>query len=242
MLEGKAGKKIRLTVNRANGKNGDITVRPISRGALNDLLYDRFIERNRHIVDSVSNGRVAYVHVEGMNSPSYRRVYDELLGRQRNAEAAVVDTRFNGGGWLHNDLAVLLSGKEYVKFMPRGRYIGSEPFSQWHKPSVMLVNEANYSDGHGAAYTYQTLGLGKVVGAPIPGTMTAVWWENQVNPALVFGIPQVTNADINGNPLENHQLNPDIEVYNLPADVIRGYDAQLVEATKELLRQLDAKK
>ncbi len=70
---------------------------------------------------------------------------------------------------LKNDLAVLLSGKRYVDFMPRGRYIGSEPFSQWYKPSVMLVNEGNYSDAHGAPYTYQTLGLGKVVGAQIPG-------------------------------------------------------------------------
>ena len=37
----------------------------------------------------------------------------------------VVDTRYNGGGWLHNDIALLLGGREYVRFSPRGQYIGS---------------------------------------------------------------------------------------------------------------------
>ena len=80
-----------------------------------------------------------------------------------------------------------------------------------------------------------------MVGAPVPGTMTAVWWETQVDPTIVFGIPQVTSLDKNGKALENQQLNPDVEVYNLPADVLKGIDTQLIEATKELLRQLDAK-
>ena len=176
-----------------------------------------------------------------MDSPSFREIYSKLLGKYRNCEAVVVDTRFNGGGWLHNDVALLLSGKEYVRYSPRGRYIGSDPFSQWTKPSVMLVNEANYSDAHGTPYTYQTLGIGKVVGAPIPGTMTAVWWENQIDPTLVFGIPQVTSLDRNGQPLENKQLNPDVVIYNNPADELRGIDTQLIESVKTLLRQIDNK-
>ena len=105
----------------------------------------------------------------------------------------------------------------------------------------MLVNEGNYSDAHGSPYTYKTLGLGKLVGAPVPGTMTAVWWETQIDPSLVFGIPQVTNADLNGNALENVQLNPDVLIYNDPADELSGHDAQLEGAVMELLRQTSAK-
>lgn len=243
LLDGKAGKRTRLTVKRAKGgKTEDINVKPISAGTQNDLLYRRWVERNQAVVDSVSGGRVAYVHVEGMNSPSFRTVFSELLGKYRNHDAVVVDTRYNGGGWLHNDIAVLLSGKEYVRFVPRGQYIGSEPFTRWTKPSVMLVNESNYSDAHGTPYTYQTLGLGEIVGAPIPGTMTAVWWEKQIDPSLIFGIPQVTSVDMNGNVLENQQLNPDVVIYNKPEEVQRGYDAQLIGATKRLLEKLPAKK
>ena len=100
----------------------------------------------------------------------------------------------------------------------------------------MLVNEGNYSDAHGSPYTYKTLGLGKLVGAPVPGTMTAVWWETQIDPDIVFGIPQVTNADLNGRPLENVQLNPDIEVYNDPADELQGHDMQLEKAVRSLMK------
>ena len=100
----------------------------------------------------------------------------------------------------------------------------------------MLTNEANYSDAHGTPYTYKTLKIGKLVGAPIPGTMTAVWWEQQIDPTIVFGIPQVTSLDVNGKPLENQQLNPDIEVYNNPGEELNGIDRQLEAAVKALLK------
>ncbi len=236
LLEGKAGRKTMLEIKRASGKCDTVSVRPLSGGELNELLYQRWVERNEAYVDSISGGRIAYVHVRGMDSPSFRAVYDRLLGKYRNAEAVVVDTRWNGGGWLHNDIAILLSGKKYVDYSPRGQYVGSDPFSQWTKPSVMLTNEANYSDAHGTPYTYKTLKIGKLVGAPVPGTMTAVWWEQQIDPTIVFGIPQVTSLDVNGKPLENQQLNPDIEVYNNPGEELNGIDRQLEAAVKALLK------
>ena len=237
LLEGKDGKKTRLGVLKADGSHVSVEIKPWNAWQLNNALYRRWVEKNQAYVDSISGGKIAYVHVRGMDSPSFRTVYDELLGKYRNREAVVVDTRANGGGWLHNDIALLLSGKEYVRFAPRRRYIGSEPFSQWTKPSVMLVDESNYSDAHGTPYTYKTLGLGKIVGAPVPGTMTAVWWETQIDPSLYFGIPQVTSLDRNGKALENQQLNPDIEVYNNPGDELRGHDAQLERAVRELMKK-----
>ncbi len=242
LLSNKSGRKILLEVMNENGVKRNVSIRPISKGECSDLLYHRWVRRNQAMVDSLSNGRIAYVHIEGMDSPSFRTVYSELLGKYRNREAVIVDTRWNGGGWLHNDVAILLSGKRYVDYKPRGQYIGSEPFSQWTKPSVMLVNEANYSDAHGTPVAYQSLGIGKVVGAPVPGTMTAVWWETQIDPTLIFGIPQVTSVDVHGNVMENHQLQPDVEVYNDPMNVERGVDDQIAESVKQLLKQLDAAK
>lgn len=237
LLEGKAGKKVRLEVRKADGKVSTVTVKPISGGAQSNMAYQRWVERNEQIADSLSGGKIGYVHVRGMDADSYREVYDRVLGKYRNCDAIVVDTRYNGGGWLHNDLAILLSGKEYVTFKPRGREIGHEPFAQWTKPSVMLVNESNYSDAHGAPFVYQTLGIGDVVGAPIPGTMTAVWWETQIDPSLVFGIPQVTNVAADGTILENHQLNPDIVIYNRQDELEKGTDAQLEGAVRHLMEK-----
>ena len=121
LLEGKAGKNVLVAIyNPANGKRFNINIKAISSGDQNNLLYKRWVDRNRKMVDELSGGRIAYVHVKGMDSPSFRTVYSELLSdKNRNREAVIVDTRHNGGGWLHDDLATLLSGKEYQRFIPQ---------------------------------------------------------------------------------------------------------------------------
>ena len=244
LLEGKAGKKVRLSIyNPANGKRFDVNVKAISSGEQNALLYKRWVDRNRKMVDELSGGRLAYVHVKGMDSESFRTVYSEILSdKNRNREAVIVDTRHNGGGWLHDDLATLLSGKEYQRFVPQGQYIGSDPFNKWVKPSCVLVCEDNYSNAHGFPWVYKELGIGKLIGTPVPGTMTAVWWETQIDPSIVFGIPQVGCVDMRGQYMENNQLSPDIEVYNKPEDSLRGIDTQLETAVREMLKVADAAK
>lgn len=237
LLEGKAGRKVLLTMyNPATGKRFDTTIKAISTGEQSNLLYKRWVERCRKTVDKLSNGRIGYVHVKGMDSQSFREVYSEVLGRCRNKEAIIVDTRHNGGGWLHDDLATLLSGKEYQNFVPRGQYIGSDPFNKWLKPSCVLMCEDNYSNAHGFPWVYKELKIGKLIGAPVPGTMTAVWWENQIDPSLVFGIPQIGCRDMRGLFMENHQLSPDIEVYNVPEKSLKGEDQQLEVAVQEMLK------
>lgn len=71
--------------------------------------------------------------------------------------------------------------------------------------------------------------------------MTAVWWERQIDPSIVFGIPQVSCMDMQGNYLENHTLQPDILIYNTPEEAINGDDAQLKAAVEHLLKQLTSK-
>lgn len=236
LLNNKAGKKMMLSVYNPTTKTRfEEQVKPISYSEQSSLLYKRWVDQRRKIVDELSNGQVGYVHVKGMDSQSFREVYSELLGRCRNKKAVIVDTRHNGGGWLHDDLATLLSGKVYQRFQPRGQFIGNDPFNKWTKPSCVLMCEDNYSNAHGFPWVYKTLNIGKLIGAPVPGTMTAVWWETQIDPTLVFGIPQVGVMDMKGNYLENQQLQPDIEIYNTPESQLKGEDLQLKEAVKVML-------
>ena len=223
--------------NPKTGEQWEEIVKPISKSAENNILYDRYVERQEAYVDSLSGGKIGYVHVRGMNSDSFREVYSKMLGKYRNKESIIVDTRFNGGGWLHNDLAILLSGKKYAEFAPRGQFIGTEPISQWTKPSVVLASEGNYSDAHGFPYTYKTLKIGKLIGKPVAGTMTAVWWENLQDKTLTIGVPQIGVRDVNGNYLENQTLYPDIDVDYTPEDVANGIDPQIERAVKELLKK-----
>ena len=235
LLDGKARKPVRIGV---KGKKEDIIVKPISSGELEELLYKRWVDRNRAFVDSISGGRIAYVHVKAMDSESFRKVYEELLSESnRNRDAVVVDERHNGGGWLHDDLCTLLSGKEYQQFVPRDKYIGRDPYNKWTKPSCVLICEDDYSNGHGFPWVYKELGIGKLIGTPVAGTMTAVWWERLMDSSLVFGIPQVGCRDMRGVYGENTTLNPDIEVYNTPEDYINGYDRQLERAVREMMKK-----
>ncbi len=238
LLDGKAGKNVRLTIKNAKGKRFDLTIKAISQGAQQELLYKRWVDRNRAIVDSVSGGRIAYVHVKAMNSESFRTVYSELLSdKNRNRDAVIVDERHNGGGWLHDDLCTLLSGKQYQEFVPHGKVVGKDPFNKWTKPSCVLICEDDYSNGHGFPWVYKELGIGKLIGAPVAGTMTAVWWETLMDRSLVFGIPQVGCRDMRGTFGENTQLNPDIEVYNSPEDYITGHDTQLIRSVEEMMKE-----
>ena len=238
MLDGKAGKPIRVTVyDPSSKKRFDVTVKAISKGEQQELLYKRWVDRNRALVDSLSGGRLAYVHVKEMDSQSFRTVYRELLSdKNRNREAVIVDERHNGGGWLHDDLCTLLSGKQYQSFVPHGKLVGIDPFNKWTKPSCVLMCEDDYSNGHGFPFVYRELGIGPLIGTPVAGTMTAVWWETLIDNTLVFGIPQVGCRDMRGNYCENQPLLPDVEVYNTPEDYLTGHDRQLERAVKEMLK------
>lgn len=240
LLAGKAGERVRITfAEKKGGKSREVWVKAISRGMEEELLYKRWVERNRQLVDSLSSGRLAYVHVRAMDSDSYREVFSELLNdKNRNRDAVIVDERHNGGGWLHDDLCTLLSGKEYQKFVPHGQYVGSDPWNKWNKPSCVLICEDDYSNGHGFPWVYKTLGIGKLIGAPVAGTMTAVWWERMMDSDFVFGIPQVGCQALDGHFGENTTLYPDIEVYNTPEDYLNGYDRQLIIAIQEMMKEV----
>jgi len=243
LLNHKRGKRVLLSLlDPKSKKQWQVQVEPISLGAEGELLYQRWVETRRKETDEQSNGRVGYVHVRGMNSASFREVFSEVLGRYADREALIVDTRFNGGGWLHDDLATFLSGELYVTLEPRGQYVGSEPQNKWTKPSTVLMGESNYSDAHFFPYTYSTLDIGGTIGMPVPGTATAVWWETQIDPTIYFGIPQVGVKQVNGGYLENEQLAPDIEVKNEYGPQSEGKDQQLERAVKEMLNQAERKR
>ena len=237
MMNRRADKTVLISVyDPEKNKRFDESIKLISFGAQEELLYRRWVLNCRQMVDSLSKGKVGYVHVRGMNSESFREAYSEVLGRHADKVGIIIDTRFNGGGWLHDDLATLLSGKQYVKLVPRGQLIGSEPQNKWQRKSVVLMNESNYSDAHFFPWTYKQLNIGPLIGMPVPGTATAVWWETQIDPTIYFGIPQVGTIGNDGKYLENNQLEPDIKVMNLPEDYANGIDKQIRVAVEEMLK------
>ena len=239
-LNRKVGKNTLLSVfdPKTNTRFEEI-VKPIAFAEESSLMYKRWTNLMYHLVDKLSGGKVGYVHVQGMNDGSYRTTIDEVMGRNKQKEALIVDTRFNGGGWLHNDLNTFLSGKQYLGFAPQGNPVKpTEPMDRWSKPSCVVMSEGNYSDAFIFPYVYKDNGIGKLIGMPVPGTGTAVWWETQIDPTIVFGIPMVATIGKEKRPTENLQLEPDMKVLLPYEDFLNGKDPQIEAAVKEMLRTI----
>ncbi|MEA3316488.1 MAG: S41 family peptidase, partial [Bacteroidota bacterium] len=243
LLNHKAGKRVLLTLKEANKKEEkELIIKAISNSSQNKLLYNRWVEKCRVEVTKLSDGKLGYVHIKGMSDPSFRTIYSDLFGKHNNAEGIIIDTRFNGGGHMHEDIEVLFSGEKYLTQYNRGKKIGEQPRKRWKKPSIMLVGQSNYSNAHGTPWVYKTMGLGELVGMPIPGTMTSVWWETQIDKSIYFGLPQIGYKDTNGNYLENQQLEPDYKIAVDPEKITNGKDIQLEKAVNVLLNKINSTK
>ena len=231
------GKKTLVSLKDSAG-TWDEVVLPISQSAQSALLYKRWIKSRAAEVERLSNGRLGYVHIEGMDDASFRDVYSDILGKYNLKEGIVIDTRHNGGGRLHEDIEILFSGHKYFTQVIRGREVCDMPSRRYNHPSIMLQAEGNYSNAHGTPWVYSHQKIGKLVGAPVPGTMSSVNWETMQDPTLIFGVPVIGYQLPDGTYLENTQLEPDVPVLNKPETVVKGVDLQLEAAVRELLKQL----
>lgn len=242
LLNRKGGARVRVRY-KVNGVEVSEVVKPVSRWVISNQMYERWVEQRRAEVDSLSKGRLGYVHIRSMGTSSFHRMAEDLFGRYNDREGVVIDTRYNGGGHMHEDIEVMFSGIKYLDLVPREQLVSEHPRKRWKKPSVMLISEANYSNAHGTPWVYKTMGLGTLVGQPVPGTMTSVWWETLIDESLYFGVPIVGYIDRNGNYLENQQLEPDVNVkldYRALCD--EGRDTQIEKAVEVLLKQIDETK
>lgn len=242
LLRNLAGKKTLVAFTTPSGEKVEEVVKPVSSAKENSLLYQRWVKQRAADVEKWSNGRLGYVHIPSMADESFRPMYADLLGKYANCDGVVIDIRWNGGGRMHEDIEVLFSGNKYLTQEIRGTDVCDMPSRRWNKPSIMLVAEPCYSNAHGTPWVYQHEKIGKVVGAPVPGTMTSVNWVTMQDPTMVFGIPVIGYRTAEGNYLENTQLEPDIKVYNTPEAIVAGEDTQLRTAVETLLRDIDSQK
>lgn len=243
LLAGKVGKNTLISLySPATGKRWEEAIKPISSGKLQNMLMERWLRHRAEEVERLSGGRLGYVHIASMDDDSFRQMYSDALGKYYQKEGIVIDIRYNGGGRLHEDIETFFTGKKYLQQVIRGKDYCEMPSRRWNKPSIMLMCEADYSNAHGTPWVYKTMGIGKLVGMQVPGTMTSVNWVRLQDPALYFGIPVVGYRTAEGYYLENFDLDPDIEA---PLDLeraIKGEDSQLEAAVKALLEEIDSAK
>ncbi len=243
LLINKLDTTVAVRVKKANTEETWVEyIEPIESLHEYPLLQKRWVKKRRDYVVEKSNGKLGYVFIPQMDEASFQNVVAESLGRFRDADGLIVDVRFNLGGFLHDSLVTFLTGKKYMYFKSRAK--GSRKFyessARWNAPSVVLANADSYSDGSVFPKAYQDLQIGQVVGEPIPGTGTAVWWRvSNIIPGLEYGIPQLPAfSEIDDSYYENQEIIPNKLSYITPKDVIQDKDPQLDAAIEVLLSEI----
>jgi C-terminal processing protease CtpA/Prc len=202
------------------------------------LAYRDWVERNRSYVDSVSGGRLGYVHMFDMGWGSYRQLVEDLDAANFAKEGVVIDLRNNHGGFVNAYALDVFSRRGYMTMEVRGypetnarALLGQRALQ---KPTVLVVNQHTLSDGEDFTEGYRTLGLGQVVGEPTAGWIIYTWGLQLVDGSSL----RMPRSKIRGADGEVMELNPrsvDVEVVRPMGESYTGRDSQLDAAVRVLL-------
>jgi tricorn protease len=232
--------KVELTINAKPEEAGAWKIKypPISQQAFNNLRYERWVKQRRALVDRLSDGRVGYVHIKAMDGESLARFRKEL-GEFRHKEGLVIDERWNGGGNIEQELLAILVQRPYQVWQPRGSEPTPRPFSGYYGPKVVLQNWRSASNAEMFPAGFRALGLGKVVGTATMGAVIGTGSYQLIDGSSIrtpaVGVYLADEARTN---LENHGIQPDVQVENSPEDNLADRDRQLEAATQEVLKSL----
>jgi tricorn protease len=240
LLEGTANRQVVLTVGaRPDGQGArQVTVVPVA--SEQGLRTRAWVEHNRRWVDSVSQGKLAYVYLPNTGQPGYTS-FNRYYFAQQDRLGVVVDERYNGGGSAA-DYIVDLLGRDYDGYFnnPVGaRYPFTSPANGIWGPKVMIINEMAGSGGDLMPYMFRHRKLGPLVGTTTWGGLVAT----TDTPPFVDGGSMIAprfgffSREPRFN-VENEGVAPDLAVENFPREVIGGRDPQLERATQEALRLL----
>jgi tricorn protease len=201
-----------------------------------------WVESNRRIVDSLSGGKLAYVHLPNTGTGGYSQ-FNRYYFAQQQKQGAVIDERYNGGGSAADYIIELLS-RDFDGYFnnPVGdRTPFASPAAGIWGPKVMIINEMAGSGGDLMPYMFHRRKIGTLVGARTWGGLVATSDQAPFVDGGGMVAPRLGFFDRDGKwAVENVGIPPDIDVENFPRDVIAGHDAQLERAVQEALRLLAA--
>jgi C-terminal processing protease CtpA/Prc len=252
LFDGTANEKIYLTTTTPSGTSAEVVIRPTFSNRT--AKYEAWVKERKRLTNKYSNGRLGYIHIQGMNWTSFERFERELMAAGHGKEGVVIDVRYNGGGWTTDYLMAVLNVKQHAYTVPRGaaknlekehtKFKNHYPFSErlplasWTKPSVALCNERSYSNAEIFSHAYKALGLGTLVGQPTFGAVISTGGRGLIDGSYVrmpFRGWYVKDSESN---MELGPAVPDVLIKNAPDEKAKGTDTQLKKAVDVLLQQI----
>ncbi|MGL4554505.1 MAG: S41 family peptidase, partial [Gemmataceae bacterium] len=240
LLNGKVGEAVVVQVtdspNDPKAKRRRVELTGASRAAVSERMYDRWVARNAAKVSELSKNKLGYIHIPSMDEEGLEKFVRSLYSDNYDKDAIVLDVRYNGGGFTHDQVLNYLGSKEHTVFKMRDGGSGLVLRSgdrKWHKPLALLINNQSYSDAEIFPSAFKTLGLGKLVGEPTGGFVIGTSPLRLVDGSM-FRVPRIGVYTLGGVNMDKKGVEPDVLVERHPDQLAKGQDAQLEKAVEVL--------
>lgn len=237
LLEGAVGKPVELALRTADQPVRRVAVRPLAEEET--IRYHDWVATCRGYVEEHSQGRLGYVHVPDMMGGGWAQLHRQIETATRY-EGVILDVRFNRGG--HTSPLVLERFSRRVLGWDYGRYFQTPvtyPRQALRGPLVLVCNQWAGSDGDIINAAAQGAGLGPVVGERTWGGVIGIDGRFDLVDGTEVTQPRYTSWFAKHEwGLENHGVDPDVEVILTPADWVSGQDRQLDVAISLALEEL----
>ncbi|HIK82400.1 MAG TPA: hypothetical protein EYF93_05825 [Planctomycetes bacterium] len=241
-LEGKVGSRVAMMIAREGQPERRIVIRPISNNVLRTLLYNDWQRQRREQVGRLSQNRLGYLHIQGMNQSSLDRFSVQLYEAGHGKEGLIIDVRENGGGWTTDLLLAALTRTPHAYTIPRA---GSRGYPNdrlvapsWTRPIAVICNQNSFSNAEIFSHAVKNLGRGALVGVQTAGGVISTGSSTLLDGSRIrvpfrgwYTIPGGVDMELNG-------AIPDVVVRSLPADEEQQLDRQLEATIQRLLEDL----
>ncbi len=239
MLQHKIGKRTVLTTSAKQ----NVALLPISGAAEKQLIYKQWVDGRRAYVNQISKGRLGYVHIPDMSASSLEQLQIDLDTENQSREGVVIDIRNNNGGFVNAYALDIFTRQPYLTMTPRDHpasparsMLGQRSLEL---PTVLVVNQNSLSDAEDFTEGYRTLKLGKVVGVPTAGWIIYTGSAQMID-GSVLRRPFIKITANDGTDMELHPRPVDVEVQRPVGESYTEHDAQVEQAVKTLLAQIDS--
>ncbi len=231
-------KQVKIKVNDKPSADGarELTVKPARSEIM--LRYLDWVETRRRMVDEATDGRVGYIHVPNTSLFGLNEFSRSFFSQVRK-EGLIIDVRYNGGGMIPDMFIERLQRKLMSLWSPREGQIWRTPGVALFGHMVCIINEYAGSGGDALPYYFREQGLGPLIGTRTWGGLVGITRGLPLMDGGRVTFPEFAFINLEGEwDVENHGVDPDIEVDNRPDLVIKGRDPQLEKAVEVVLKKM----
>ena len=249
LLVNQAGQNISLKVLKNNyekkdSKNKIIESQEVLVKTLyseKEVRYREWVTNNLKIVTKLSNGQIGYIHIPDMSSNGISEFHRGYLS-QVDRKGLIIDVRYNAGGMVSPLILEKLSHRHLGYDIPRWGSPESYPYHTLRGYLVVIANQFTGSDGDMFTESFRQLKLGKIIGKRTWGGVIGIDSRYQLVDGTTTTQPQYSILFHNsGWSIENHGVDPDIEVEDTPQSYKQKEDLILQKAINEILKMLKEK-